>query len=210
MNITSYFQEITKEHLIRYSSLFLLTLFLGCNDVSSEISKANMPSSETSMVSIAELELKQGEGLFYYKGAVFSGTAQKKFSNKEVVESIDYQYGKRHGTHKKMFENGAISYVANYKEGKKHGTSKSWWRNGNLRSESNFQNGIVHGTQKQWYQSGALFKELQIVDGKEQGLQKAWRENGKLFNNYEAKNGRIFGLKRGNLCYELDDQVVKD
>ncbi|MEM7512572.1 MAG: toxin-antitoxin system YwqK family antitoxin, partial [Bacteroidota bacterium] len=48
-----------------------------------------------------------------------------------------------------------------------------------------------------------------LVGGKEEGLQQAWRENGKIYNNYEAKNGRIFGLKRANLSYELDNEIIQ-
>lgn len=47
------------------------------------------------------------------------------------------------------------------------------------------------------------------MNGREEGMQKAWRENGKIYNNYEAKNGRIFGLKRANLCYELENEEVQ-
>lgn len=78
-----------------------------------------------------------------------------------------------------------------------------------MRSESSFTEGIAHGTQRQWYKSGALFKEINLVEGKEEGMQKAWRENGKIYNNYQARNGRIYGLKRANLCYELDDEEVQ-
>jgi antitoxin component YwqK of YwqJK toxin-antitoxin module len=69
--------------------------------------------------------------------------------------------------------------------------------------------GVPHGIQKQWYQSGAKFKHLSLNHGIEEGLQQSWRENGKIYNNYEAKNGRIFGLKRANLCYELEEEIIQ-
>ena len=78
-----------------------------------------------------------------------------------------------------------------------------------LRSESNFKMGIAEGEQWQWYKSGAKFKRRQLVNGREEGIQQSWRENGKIYNNYEAKNGRIFGLKRANLCFELDNEIVQ-
>ncbi|RMG79000.1 MAG: toxin-antitoxin system YwqK family antitoxin, partial [Bacteroidetes bacterium] len=75
-------------------------------------------------------------------------------------------------------------------------------------SLSNYENGIPHGVQMQWYSNGAKFKRINLVYGKEEGLQQSWRKNGKLYNNYEAKNGRIFGLKRANLCFQLDNENI--
>ena len=51
---------------------------------------------------------------------------------------------------------------------------------------------------------------MTIVNGREEGMQQAWRRNGKIYNNYEAKNGRIFGLKRANLCFQLEEEIVQD
>ena len=101
-----------------------------------------------------------------------------------------------------------MSFEANYSNGKLDGTSKTFWKDGTPRSTSFFIEGITHSTQLQWYKSGQLFKEMNYNMGVEEGMQKAWRENGAIYNNYEAKNGRIFGLKRANLCYELEDEIV--
>jgi antitoxin component YwqK of YwqJK toxin-antitoxin module len=49
---------------------------------------------------------------------------------------------------------------------------------------------------------------MNYVDGQEVGLQQAWRRNGKLFSNYEYINGRVFGLKRSNMCVELENEEV--
>ena len=63
--------------------------------------------------------------------------------------------------------------------------------------------------QKKWYVTGELFKQTNINQGREEGMQQAWRKNGKLYVNYEAKNGRIFGMRKANLCYELDDEKIQ-
>ena len=70
--------------------------------------------------------------------------------------------------------------------------------------------GVGDGVQMQYYISGAKFKMITIKNGQQNGMQKAWRQNGKIYSNYEAKNGRIFGLKRSNLCYELENEKVKE
>ncbi len=34
-------------------------------------------------------------------------------------------------------------------------------------------------------------------------------ENGKLYANYEAIDGRVYGLKRANLCFDLNDETIQ-
>ncbi|GJM34178.1 MAG: hypothetical protein DHS20C18_31790 [Saprospiraceae bacterium] len=155
------------------------------------------------------LELKPQEGLVYYQGRPFTGISVAYYPDGEKAETIEYLNGKKHGLYKKWFEHGALSFESHYSAGKQHGLTKSWWSNGNLRTASHYEEGVPHGIQKQWYKSGARFKQMQLVFGKEEGLQQSWRENGKIYNNYEAKNGRIFGLKRANLCYELEDENIQ-
>jgi len=155
------------------------------------------------------LTLIPAKGLVFHKDKPFSSTALTYNEAGAIVVSTDYLSGKKHGLYKKWFDDGTLSFETNYQDGKRHGTTKSWWKNGKIRSESNFENGIAEGAQMQWYRSGAKFKRINLKGGKEEGLQQSWRENGKIYNNYEAKNGRIFGLKRANLCYELEEEVVK-
>ena len=50
---------------------------------------------------------------------------------------------------------------------------------------------------------------MNLAMGKAKGMQQAWRENDEIYNNYEAKKGRIFGLKKANLCYELDNEITQ-
>ncbi len=155
------------------------------------------------------LVLRPNEGLVYLESRPFTGTGINQYARGRQARSIQYLAGKKEGLYQKWFEDGTLSYEAHYRKGKRVGTAKSWWKNGQLRSISRYENGVLHGKQEQWYKSGALFKEMILAMGKEEGMQKAWRENGKIYNNYEAKNGRIFGLKRANLCYELDNEITQ-
>lgn len=155
------------------------------------------------------LVLRPNEGLVYLESRPFTGTGINQYMSGKQARSIKYLAGKKEGLYQKWFEDGTLSYEAHYRMGKLIGTAKSWWKNGQLRSIARYENGVLHGKQEQWYKSGALFKEMNLVMGKEEGMQKAWRENGKIYNNYEAKNGRIFGLKRANLCYELDNEITQ-
>ncbi len=166
-------------------------------------------SSPTSIVTADSLLLNPNKGLIYYQGKPFTGTSVSYFKNGQQAKRIDYVNGKKQGFYKKWFVDGLLSFESQYVNGKQHGLTSTWWSNGNLRSESNYVAGIPDGVQKQWYKSGAKFKVIHLSRGKEEGLQQSWRENGKLYNNYEAKNGRIFGLKRANLCYELDNEQIK-
>lgn len=159
-------------------------------------------------VSTDSLMLNQMEGILYEKSIPFTGISISFFPNNLIAEKITYLNGKREGLRQKWFSTGELSYEAYYRSNKVDGIVKTWWYNGNLRSTSHFEEGKPHGAQKQWYVSGQIFKEQNLAFGKEEGLQKAWRKNGKIYANYEAKNGRIFGLKRSNLCYELNDENI--
>ncbi|MFK7932543.1 MAG: toxin-antitoxin system YwqK family antitoxin [Saprospiraceae bacterium] len=165
--------------------------------------------STTQNITADSLALRPNLGLVFYQNLPFTGTSVAHYPNGQVAETVDYQAGKKYGAVTKWFVDGTKSYAAEYQIGKLHGKSYTWWRNGNQRTDSNYQNGVAEGEQLQWYKSGALFKKQRLVAGKEVGLQQSWRANGKIYNNYEARNGRIFGLKRANLCYELDNEVVQ-
>ncbi|MCL5244551.1 toxin-antitoxin system YwqK family antitoxin [Cellulophaga sp. 20_2_10] len=198
ISFISYFQEITKVRQLLFYKLVLILLVASISSC-----------TPVNLVSKKKLEVKNNLGLVYYNNELFTGLAVTFYKHGGTSESISYQNGKKHGDYQKWFSSGDLSYEAYYKNGKKEGVAKSWWANGNLRSKSIFTKGIVNGLQKQWYNTGAKFKEMNIVNGKENGIQKSWRKNGKVYNNYEAKDGRIFGLKRANLCFQLENEVVQ-
>lgn len=164
---------------------------------------------EHKVVAENALHLNPQVGLVFYEGEPFNGEAIRYYENGNKAASTIYQKGKKQGVARKWFIHGELSYEAQYQNGKKQGITKTWWKNTKLRSLSNYEKGIAHGLQLQWYFSGAKFKRINLNHGIEQGLQQSWRENGKIYNNYEAVNGRIFGLKRANLCYELDNEIIQ-
>ena len=181
----------------------LLVMMAACGTLN------NQRPQQLIEVNADQIELHANEGLFYFEETPFTGIALKYYDNGIVAESAQFQNGKRHGLLKKWYASGVMSYMANYKEGKYHEKTYSWWGNGKLRSESTFKAGIAHGIQKLWYSSGEPFKQLNLVEGKEDGMQKAWRKNGQLYVNYEARNGRTYGLKRSNLCYDLNEENIQ-
>ncbi len=188
---------------IYFSCIFLTSI--ACQGVHS----SRILEEELFCVHESETFLNANEGIVYYEDFPFTGRVITEYANATTASSIDYVAGKRHGLYKKWFSDGTLSFQSEYVHGKLHGETRTWWLNGNLRSTSNFDNGIAHGTQEQWYENGAKFKRIQLNFGVEEGIQQTWRENGKLYNNYEAKAGRIFGLKRAQLCYELEEEVIK-
>ncbi len=195
------YQLLTKQLIIGCCCLFLLS----CGELK-ESGAIVIPQKE---MLASDLELRANEGLVYHLHQPFSGYSIKHYPNDTLAEKIAYIQGKKEGLYQKWYPTGVLSFESNYQKGRKHGVSRTWWKNGALRSESYHLMGVTNGNQKQWYKSGQLFKSMNIVDGKEEGIQQAWRENGKIYNNYEAKNGRIFGLKRANLCYELEEELVQ-
>ncbi|WP_235904666.1 toxin-antitoxin system YwqK family antitoxin [Patiriisocius marinus] len=215
MNITSYFQEIIKVRQTLYNSLFVVSccMLISCNNIATTKEEGSSTSeilnTETlAEISISQLTLHPNEGLLYQNEKPFTGIAVSKYPNGIPSEKVTYLNGIKNGLQTKWFADGIKSFETTYTNGKRNGTSTTWWKNGKLRSQGSYTNGIAQGTHEQWYISGAPFKKLSLVNGKEEGLQQSWRENGKIYNNYEAKNGRIFGLKRANLCFQLEDGVI--
>jgi antitoxin component YwqK of YwqJK toxin-antitoxin module len=156
-----------------------------------------------------KLMLNQLEGRWYYNDLPFNGYATSYHKNEVKAESISYYNGKKEGVSRKWFPTNALQKESYYNTNKLVGIVKSWWPNGLVSFEAHYKSGVRHGIQKVWYANGQLARQTTIVDGKEEGLQQAWLENGKIYVNYEAKNGRVFGLKKANLCYELEDEVVQ-
>lgn len=155
------------------------------------------------------LELHKHSGSFLLHGEAFTGSSFKNYPNGKISRVINYFEGQKHGKMILFFKSGDTSYIANYLNGRLNGKITGWWNNGKLRSERNYLDGKVHGEQKQWYKSGAKFKRLHYKNGIENGMQQEWTEDGKLYNNYENRNGRIYGLKRSNLCFELEDEEIQ-
>mgnify|MGYP003651573013 FL=1 len=207
MHITLFFQEIIKGHqvvLIKFILIPLLCFVLFCCD-------KNDKTKVVADLEVAkeDLKLNPKEGKWYYQNKPFNGYSVVYYANDTLAEKVGYYDGKKEGKAFKWFADGTLKkeyfYVANHLDG----TVKTWWPSGAPSTESHYVNGTKHGEQKVWYANGQLSRKTQINNGKEEGLQQAWLENGKLYVNYEAKNGRIFGMKRSNLCYELEDEIVQ-
>lgn len=154
------------------------------------------------------LKLNGNEGKWYLKEKIFTGYAVKYHSNGILDERIGFYQGKKEGLAQKWFLSGQLKKELYYKQNKIEGQTKIWWENGILALETFYINGKINGLERWWYKTGQLSKSRNLADGKEVGMQQAWLKNGKLYVNYEAKNGRIFGLKRSNLCYTLEDEII--
>ena len=139
-----------------------------------------------------------------------SGIIVSYFNSGIISKIINVSNGRKEGVQLTYYPNGKTKFYEMFANGRLEGTVKRWSiQNGyRLMSELTYSKGKLHGEQKKWYSSGELHKVLNMEMGKEVGLQRAYRKNGALYANYEAKNGRTFGMKRSNLCYELQDEEI--
>ncbi|NND34704.1 MAG: hypothetical protein HKN76_19110 [Saprospiraceae bacterium] len=181
---------------------------------SDEVIWTNTTSRPTSIpaIEIAKelLQLNAIEGMWYWNGAPFSGYAIDKYPNHILSERTGFLLGKKEGVSKKWHVDGTLKKQAIYRANRLHGIVSVWspGPENTLVSESNFVEGVRHGLQRRWYTSGQIQRSVHLNMGLEEGLQQAWLENGKIYVNYEAKNGRTFGLKKANLCYELENENI--
>lgn len=157
------------------------------------------------------LILDQLEGKWYYQDESFSGLALSFHANGSKAEEVKYYQGKKEGMARKWYPDGTLQKESYYRANHLDGVLKLWSPSPEhtLVVESNYVNGARHGLQRRWFESGQLQRRTNFNLGTEEGLQQAWLENGKIYVNYEAKNGRTFGLRKANLCYELEDENIK-
>ena len=141
---------------------------------------------------------------------VISGIVKAYYPDGRILQAFELVEGKRQGMAYTYFPDGRVRFQESYHQNRLHGTVKRWtMKNGyQLLARLQYVDGRLHGEQKKWYDTGELHKQMHLNRGKEDGLQQAFRKNGALYANYEARNGRIYGLKRSNLCYELDNEKI--
>lgn len=153
---------------------------------------------------------KNSQWQFRVNAALVSGYIVDRFKNGQYSKQFCVYEGRKEGMLKVYFPNGKVKFEEHYQNNKLHGEVKRWSQESSyqLMAQLTYKEGKLHGEQKKWFATGELHKLMLMKDGKENGLQQAFRKNGALYANYEAKNGRVFGLKRSNLCYELDNQEV--
>lgn len=198
-------------------SIVIILLIFGCvrPAKTSHLTVTTAAEDKTSMeintleVLKSDLELNQIEGRWYYKGKRYNGYALKFHSNGILGERLGFINGSREGLAQQWSANGVLRVECTYRNNRLDGLYKTWWENAERSKEAHYESGILNGEEKQWYPNGQLAKLRNIVNGKEAGLQKGWLKSGKIYVNYEVKNGRIYGMRRTNLCYQLEDEVVK-
>lgn len=206
--------------LTKLNFLAVLLLFVSCENIPVHQSSLQMTNIEKKteykiipnlQIAKEQLELNQLEGKWYFKNEPFSGYSVVYHPNRIVAERIGFYHGKRQGLAQKFYPDRLLQKEFYYQANKLDGIVKIWSPNPNsiLIVKSNYVKGVRHGVQTKWYHNGQMLRQTNLNMGKEEGMQKAWLKNGKIYINYEAKNGRTFGLKKANLCYELEDEVIQ-
>ncbi len=196
------------------SLLILSLLFLACSEKTGELSQStddlNVLAVPETIISKSALKYDNSTSRWTLNDLPFSGFAVDYYSDSTLREKFGILNGKKHKKAMQYFPDGHLKIVSNYHNGKLHGERKTWSSRTPhvLIAQFNYHTGKAHGVQRKWYPTGELYKKLNLNRGKEEGIQQAFRKNGLLYANYEAKNGRIFGMKKANLCYQLEDEVV--
>lgn len=205
---------------IKIYSLVVAFLLTSCDEITIPNSDVhhmnNIKKTEEKVIPNLQIEkqqliLNQLEGKWYYQNQPFSGQAETHHPNGALAENIGFYNGKKEGIAQKWYPDSLLQKESFYRANKLDGVVKVWSPNPNsiLIVESNYVNGVRNGFQTRWYRNGQMLRRAHLNMGKEEGMQQAWLKNGKIYINYEAKNGRTFGLRKANLCYELEDEVVQ-
>ncbi|MEP0365944.1 MAG: membrane-binding protein [Cyclobacteriaceae bacterium] len=193
--------------------LVLLLITIGCHrpeDRSGNVEVLNMVPDLEWGTEETYYDRMTSTWRFKADSNVVSGYIISYFGNGAIQKKTGLVEGRKEGLQHTYYPNGQLRFSESYADNKLNGKVKRWGleEGYQLLAELNYKDGKLHGEQKKWYATGELHKLMLIENGVENGMQKAFRKNGALYANYEAKNGRTFGLKRSNLCYELDDEQV--
>lgn len=170
------------EHLER-SLISLISILLSC---------CSSPTSQKKAYDIAELQIRNENGIILTGGKAFTGRLYA-LNNADTVFIREYKDGLEHGLHKSWYPNQQVAEIRHYQEGKKTGSHSGFWVNGQRKYLYKFVNDLYEDTQYEWYANGRPFSKRTYADGHERGLQQVWSTDGKIISNYEAKNGRNYG-----------------
>lgn len=201
---------------MKYISILLFIILLGSCQIAEEDTRIQFDQAEIKIPLVTYdmtdvvFNKKNSKWQFQNNGELVSGYIVEKFKHGQFSKQFAVYEGKKEGILSAYFPNGQLRFEEHYKSNKLHGEVKRWSQQYGyqLIAQLSYMEGKLHGEQKKWFATGELHKRMHMKEGKEDGLQQAFRKNGVLYANYEAKNGRMFGLKRSNLCYELDNEQV--
>lgn len=192
--------------------LFLGLLTLACRNDKSKADTVRSIEIPANVIDFEQVLLNNTSNLYLLKqdSGKVSGQVQRYLTPDQLIEKFGVIDGKKEGAHWMYFSDGHPMVWQQFVNNRLHGEVKRWGMDSThqLLAHLHYENGHLHGEQKKWYPSGELHKVMHMNMGREEGMQQAFRKNGALYANYEARNGRVFGLKRSNLCYELDDEQV--
>lgn len=203
------------KHVKLTYSFGLIFLVLGCQY--SEPTESGSISNQDSNIpnqtyGIGEVLYSRQNSLWLLKSdsSVVSGYVKEFYPDGALFREFGVIAGKKEGISSTYFDDGRLKFLDTFQKNRLNGMVKRWTMESGyqLIAELYYVDGKLHGEQKKWYPTGELHKRMNLKMGREEGMQQAFRKNGAIYANYESRNGRIFGLKRSNLCYELDNEQI--
>lgn len=194
--------------------IIILSALHGCNEVGTP-SRVDDPGE----VGIPDVAFVRDEVIFNKANSLWlhpddsskvSGYVMSYYPGGVIAQKFGVVNGKKEGESITFFPDGQKKFSESYRDNRLHGEVCRWVQENGYQqvAQLRYEKGKLQGEQRKWYTTGELHKLMQMEMGKEEGLQQAFRKNGALYANYEAKNGRVFGMKRSNMCFELDNEQV--
>ena len=156
-------------------------------------------------------ELKQTDGVYYYKDRAFTGICEEQddsgfilstlkmvrgkiqlvttyddFGN--IVEKTEWKNGNPNGSIKGYYPGGELKFEGTFIDGVPDGTTKQFFKNGVLKSMFNCKMGVKNGVHKYYYESGKIKGEEFFKNDKREGPFKTFYENGHPKSKGKFKN----------------------
>ena len=81
---------------------------------------------------------KNDNGVFYFKGALISGSVESHYDNGQLRFIWFFKDGKMDGEIIEYYKNGQVEEITNYKDGKPNGSYKKYLNSGELIIEKEY------------------------------------------------------------------------
>lgn len=161
--------------------------------LTAEVKTVHVEKVPDIFVNKTDPDLKNRNGVWWWKGDMFSGYIITK-EHDVLVEQIPVLKGKENGVWRQWYSSGKKKSEQLYLDGNREGMHTGWWENGSLRFTSYFVHDNFHGEQLTFFKNGKKWTERHYENGYEEGTQRAWNYEGRMVTNFTIKKGKLYGV----------------
>ncbi len=142
----------------------LLLLFVSCTNTEKKLESVELEKLDTTL-------LEKKEGLYFYKGNLYTGKIVKYYNNTNKLELEGFlKEGMLHGDFTTYYASGEVNEKLNIVENKKNGELIKYYKNNNVFLKENYIEGVLSGKYYINYSNGSIATILNIDNNTREGF----------------------------------------